>query len=318
MKRFVIRTILFVLPLMAVMIVTFSLEGGYSDAYYLRFTSPVQNGLITGNSRAAQGLMPSVINSHLDSLYDSKVYNYSFTLTSSPYGRPYFNSIKKKIDPAAKNGIFILAVDPWSISVASGNPDDERSFPEEHNFMAELDDVTSEPNFEYLLNHYSNPYYNIILRRISPRHLRIHEDGWLNVSVSMDTVAVERRAVKKFRMYQRFAQQFKYSHARMTWLQELINLLKRHGNVFLVRLPVHDEILKSEKLVIPDFNEKMNILSGQFDVPYLDLTGSNMMYRYIDGNHLHKSSSAIVSRVVAEWIKQYHAGSVHNDAIVKQ
>ena len=49
-----------------------------------------------------------------------KSFNYSFAIGYSNYGADYYNSIKKKLDPDAQNGVFILAVDPWSIAGAKG------------------------------------------------------------------------------------------------------------------------------------------------------------------------------------------------------
>jgi hypothetical protein len=58
---------------------------GYSDSFYPKFTTPKQNNLILDTSKVAQGLNPYVINKILD----IEMYNYSFSISSSPYGIKY-------------------------------------------------------------------------------------------------------------------------------------------------------------------------------------------------------------------------------------
>lgn len=316
MKPFLVKVAIFGTTLLAVGLGIFLLEGGYSDAFYLRFTSPPQTALITGNSRAAQGLKPSVINGIIDTVYATKLYNYAFTLSNSAYGKVYFNSISKKLDDSVRDGVFIVTVDPWSISVISDDPNDENTFPEKTNFLADMDNVSAEPNLDYLLNHYSDPYYNIILRRLRPSHLRLHNDGWLEVSVKMDSASVEERTLSKFKQYDRNARQFKFSETRFRYLVETIKLFKAHGDVYMVRLPVAKGLLDAENNLMPDFTPRMEALAREYDVPYLDMTPDFRNYRYTDGNHLFKSSSEKVSQKIATWIVDMKTIKLTDDALV--
>ena len=59
---------------------------GNTDPYYKRFTTPTNNSLILGVSKAAQGLQPQVFNNILNR---KDLFNYSFTISSSPYGKLY-------------------------------------------------------------------------------------------------------------------------------------------------------------------------------------------------------------------------------------
>jgi hypothetical protein len=295
------------------MAAVFLAEGGLSDSFYLRFTSPKQQSMIIGTSRAAQGLMPSVINAKLKDKISHPFYNFAFTVYHSPYGNAYFKGIQNKLDATTKNGLFIVAVDPWSISVESDQPNDENLFPERSNFLASLHNVSMNPNVEYLLNFYGDPYYNILLRRFKPSHLRLHDDGWLEASVDMDSVTVKKRTKAKLEKY-RYANaaRYRFSDVRFEYLNKIISLLKQHGEVYLVRLPVHQKMLEIESGLMPDFNEKIRMLISKHELRYFDMTQNGQKYAYTDGNHLHKSSSKIVSKEVADWITSFQIAHQKN------
>jgi hypothetical protein len=55
-------------------------------------------------------------------------FNFSFTIVDSPYGPIYHYAIKRKINENSKSSIFILSVDPWSISSTTKNPNDYKNF----------------------------------------------------------------------------------------------------------------------------------------------------------------------------------------------
>ena len=303
MRKLLLKVGLFVIPLLVVIWVVFSLEAGGSDEFYLKFAMPKQRGLILGNSKAAIGIVPHVVTKNLNSR-DSQLFNYSFTLTSSPYGKAYLESVRRKLADDTRDGIFILAVDPWSLSVMSENPEDETTFPENHNFLGELEDVSSSPNLHYLMEYYPTHYYNIILRRFRPRHLRLHENGWLEVSVNMDSAVVAGRLSRKIKIYEDYGRRFRFSNKRLAYLGEMIDFLKTHGSVYLVRLPTDARIFSIEHAFDPSFDAKMSMLSAVKSVPYLNFTVKENNYQYTDGNHLEKKSAMAVSREIAEWINE--------------
>ncbi len=305
MKGFLINTIIFSTLVLGSCLTVFFMEEGQSDPFYVRFTTPEQEALITGNSRAAQGLIPSVLNEQLSKagVKSPPLFNYSFTLSNSPYGKVYLNSIKKKVAGTSTGGLFIVAVDPWSISVESETPDDDSTFPEADNFLAQLEDVSSSPNIDYLLNYYPDPYYNILLRRLRPNNLFLHDDGWLEVTVKMDSGIVEKRSKSKFKQYAKNAATFKFSNTRLQYLKETIRFFQQHGEVYLVRLPIPLEMQEVERILMPDFQDKIAGVVKECQVPYYDFTVDDpQSYLYTDGNHLYKTSAKEVSNKVASWI----------------
>ena len=176
MKRFIKECIVFVSLVIVFVIFIFFQADGYSDPFYLRFTSPRQNAMILGTSRAAQGLQPQIFKEALG----VDIYNYSFTAKHSPYGPVYLNSIKKKLNVEGKEELFILAIDPWSISSLSDDPDNITSFRELDGCLANTEQVCRKPNFQYLLNNFDNLYYEILFK---DKQMLLHENGWLEISI---------------------------------------------------------------------------------------------------------------------------------------
>jgi len=276
-------------------------EGGFSDAYYLRLTTPKQQSLVVGTSRAAQGIMPTVLNKMLSGHYTHPVFNYAFTVTHSPYGKAYFKSIKNKLDTTVRDGLFIVTVDPWSLS-ASRKENETHVFEEQNTFMGGVANVSANPNLDYLLNYYGEPFYTIISDRFFPRPMHLHEDGWLQVTVAMDSNSVAKRKTQQLREYTKKAKELQFSDGRLDFLEKTLGYLKGHGDVFLVRLPVSREMLQVENSLKADFNSSMQSLASRYAIPFLDMTQSCNDCIFNDGHHLNQKSSPEVTAYIAEQI----------------
>ena len=271
---------------------------GYNDPFYKRFTTPPQKSLIIGNSRAAQGIQPQVLNNKLNR---DDLYNYSFTLLHSPYGPSYYHSIIKKLNPFTRNGIFIVTVDPWSISSNCTNPNDTTSYRELGLCVNKVKYPNKKPNFDYILNCYDGHFFNLLTQTEKKTYL--HNNGWLEVNVNMDSVAVVNRTNTKIYTYKNNNLPFyNYSSIRMEYLGKIVEKLKKHGKVYIVRLPVCKEILMIDNLVVDNFDQKMHNLANSKKVPYLNLTNLQDNLDFTDGNHLYKSSGMIVSNKIADFI----------------
>ncbi|MCU0370223.1 MAG: hypothetical protein MUC31_02320, partial [Bacteroidales bacterium] len=250
MKKFLIEVLVFLVILLTSFYLIFLRADGKTDAFYLRLTTKKQHSLILGNSRAAQAIKPSVLN---DVLSRNDLFNYSFSIHLSPYGPTYLNSIKRKLDQDTKDGIFILSVDPWSISTVSADPNDTAKFGELKMFLGKIRHVNLYPNVPYLFSSYDKPYYNLLLNAKSPTTL--HRDGWLEVNVTMDSAKVKRRIERKISQYRKGnLPTHKFSEVRLEYLIKTIEYLKNFGKVYLVRLPVITEIMAIEQELIPDFD----------------------------------------------------------------
>ena len=272
------------------------LRGGV-DAFYGRFASPAAGSLVLGTSRAAQGIRPAVLAARLGGQFEGPLLNYAFTLTHSPYGPAYLASIRRKLRPAVRNGLFIVAVDPWSLSAAgrAGKTAVEQ-FPEANSFIGQLREVSQSPNLAYLTRYQTKPLYRLPLDFATATE-RLHPDGWLEVNIGLDSAQVRARTARKLLDYQQLAATQHLSAGRLAALRQTIEFLKPHGRVVLVRLPVGPGLLALEQVYQPGFDAQMRQLAAGFTVQYVDYSAAH--YATTDGNHLQKAASETFSQQLA-------------------
>lgn len=295
MRKFILHISFLVLCTAASILIIFTFANGSSDEFYLKLTTPKQQNLILGTSKAAQGVQPQVLNKILNKTF----FNYSFSLFASPYGKTYLNSIKQKLDTTAKNNIFILTVDPWSICSTTQNPNDSLHFRENKSFLNSVRNVNRNPNFKYLIYHFQGSYYQLLFNT-SPALL--HNDGWLEVNLNTDNKEVERRTQFTVNDYSEKLSDYAYSDVRFAYLIKTIHYLNTYGEVYLVRLPVHPDLMKVENTLMPDFN---TVIQRAIEISdgYIDFSDSNSAYNYTDGVHPDKESGKKLSAALANRIK---------------
>lgn len=304
MNRFLIKSLLFLVFGISVLFAVLSAENGNADPFHLKLVGPKQQSLIIGNSKAAQGLIPDVLDRILENNQYPRFFNFSFAVNMSSFGSVYKESIQAKLDPNTDNGLFIIAVDPWSLMGDENDPENEKLFPDWELPLAVVNVNSSKPNISYLINWYPYPNYEILLRRWRPANEILHSNGWLEVRLPMEESDKQGRLVEKLRQFTDLKEKNKFSNLRFRYLSETVQFLKRHGRVFLVRIPSHPIILQLEEEMIPDFNYLMAKLHIYENVNYLDLSVNAKDYDYTDGIHLHQSSSYKISYVVGNWIKR--------------
>ena len=295
------------------------LRRGYVDAFYARFTGPPAGSLVLGTSRAAQGIKPGVLAAQLQR-DEGPWLNYAFTLAESPYGPGYLSSIQRKLAPGTKNGLFVLAVDPWSLSL----PKDVKRgkypflskagtlqrlaggkgpviFPEEQSMVSQLADVSQNPNLDYLAHYLRKPFYQLLLNADTAHVVeRLHPDGWLEIALpppSADTALLRRRTADKLATYRKLAANSSFSEDRYYGLLETIRFLQQHGQVVLVRLPTGAQMAELEKQYIPGFDNRMRSFTDISHVPYLNYL--DQPYPTNDGNHITRQAAEQFSQRLA-------------------
>ncbi len=304
MKQFLIKITLFAFAVGLSILLVFSMADGYSDALYMRFATSQKQSLILGTSRAAQGLIPSEIAKIISpSNSMGEFYNYGFSITHSPWGPTYLASIKKKIRPATKDAIYILAVDPWTLSSTTKNPDDSSHFEELDHAVANVQAVNMNPNLFYLTNYYFDPYVYILWRKwIHPRGF-INNDGWLEISIEMDSASVKEREDRLITNYtNNNLVRYHFSDLRFVYLEKTIDFLKTHGKVYLVRMPLHRRMFEIEQKLMPNFESLINSLCVTMKVDYFNYVDELNTYKFTDGNHLYKTSAKKLSIDLAKRI----------------
>jgi hypothetical protein len=299
MKKFLIRTSLFCLA--AIVICTcylalFGLRyGNQFDAYYQRLTQYHPEGLIIGTSRAAQALEPEFISSN--------IYNFSFTIAHASYDMSYFNFIKKyhpiTNSSPDKKLIHILAVDPWSVRTSHEKMDEIYNH---GSFTEELLLPPMNPNLEYLARFGGKALYFDF-----KNYGQINKNGRLEVTPSGKETpeGFQKKLAQKLESY-REKSEFKNgytSEKRLQVLRDLIQYLQQDGEVYLVRIPVHPEMLALENQICPEFNSVIQRVASEMKTPYFMLT--DFSYETTDGNHIKNKESKRISEQIRDSIKVY-------------
>ena len=315
MHRFLKNIFIVSLFIIALHLILGALADGSTDNFYLRFTSSKQNSLIIGTSRSAQGIHPNILDSVLNLEENNGIYNYSFSINNSSYGKEYYYAIKNKINESAKNGLFIITVDPWAISSDTTLNDNEIDI---ESIFYSKKHYNSYPNYEYLIKNYKKGWGNILLKRIESNILirnqnslskikgaftYLRKDGLLEVYTSMDSTYVKQNIQKKVYNYNTSMSSNKFSKFRFLYLRKTIQLLKKHGEVYLVRMPVHTSLFKIEDSFDPQFDKRIMNLANKTNVDYLNFADNATQYSYTDGNHLYINDAKIFSNQLAERIK---------------
>ena len=278
-----------------------ALRRPYLDAFYNRFTAPPAASLVLGTSRAAQAVLPGVLRARLGERYAGPWLNYAFTLYQSPYGPSYLASIRRKLAPATRHGLFVVAVDPWSLSVAQPTGAYKPvAFPEDQLMIGQLRRVNQNPNLDYLAHYLNFPLYRALLRDTAAAVERLHADGWLEIALPSPLATPARtrqREAERLATYRQLATTSQPSAARLASLRQLLVFLKPHGRVVLVRVPTGRAMTALEAAYQPNFTQLMRQTSAALGVPYLDYAGQP--YLTTDGNHLWRGAARAFSQRLA-------------------
>jgi len=303
MKKFVINIIVLLISVsLSISLYFFFTLGGTSDFYYLRVSSPRQKSMVLGSSRAAQGIQPSYFNKSTVG-FDKPMYNFSFTIDDSRYGEVYLKAIKHKLDSSTHNGFFILEVNPLMISCHHSNiSDDPKLFAENKMLLNTVSSFTSNPNFEYIFKFIASPYSRLSIYTLVDK-INLNDDGWLEISVSMNSKSIKERTKLKVDYYKNIIPLNRNSPTRLLYLKKTIAFLQNYGKVILVRLPICEDIYQLEQNLMPGFDTKMDSLSSEFGVPYLNLISNFDKYETTDGNHLDKKTGKKIADTIIFSIK---------------
>ncbi|QNF35293.1 hypothetical protein HUW51_22180 [Adhaeribacter swui] len=278
---------------------------GHLDTNYTRLTTNKAPSLIIGTSRAAQGILPVMFKD-----VAPQMQNFAFTIMHTPFGPTYFDLISRKLKKDTRNGLFIIAVDPWAVSSLNQEETKSGELRENKVFTSKISLVNFNPNLEYILRYYSQPFYTVFVKEMydvikkGTPDTKLHKDGWLEVNVPVDAASVKRRLPGKLKVYQKYVRDAAIQPIRMQYLERTINLLDKHGQVFLVRLPVSKEMKEIENQYSPDFDKLMEKMARKHGVNYLNYFHDSGEYLTVDGNHLYKESGKAISLKLASDIKQ--------------
>ncbi len=250
------------------------------------------------------GINPEKINSKVQPI--NPIYNFAITEIQSSFGEIYYKGIQKKLDKTSNNSIFIIAADPWSISIDNRIEIENKKYKEQGSTLDKVKNINQNPNLQYLFQTYSLSWGSIFINMAKDNDKpdwTPQKNGWLKVNASYDSTTFMPRIYDKIKSFREYKMpNFEFSPNRYSYLEKTIQLLQKHGNVFLVRIPVFPEIRDIEKEYMPDFDNKIELLANKYGIKYFNQFDCNQ-FDYYDGHHLIGSSANKFSMDLATIIK---------------
>jgi hypothetical protein len=309
MGKFLLKTALYFSLLAAIALLyllLIYLKPQLVDDFYYRFTTPKASSLILGSSRSAQGIKPSVINKRICT-EENKIINHSFAIGPSSIGPNYYKEVTQKLKDSNTNGVFIISVDPWTLSTSIKNiNDDSTQFFEVRKelFVGNLKSSSTNPNMDYLYTYWNNkfsPFGMLFKQAINYKNMLIlHEDGWLEMDIDMTPAVVEHRIQSSTIEYS--SKEDKLSETRFFFLEKIISLLLKHGDVYLVRMPVSLPMAELEEMRFPEFDNKIQNISNKYQLKYINFIGVSGDFKTTDTHHLFKDEAERFTNLLCDSI----------------
>ncbi|WP_228455300.1 hypothetical protein [Chryseobacterium sp. Tr-659] len=304
MKEFLFKISFYIIGIAAVLLFLGSYADGNTDDNYMHFAVKKPHNIILGDSRGAQGIVPEVLKTKLSVPFD----NFSLNIGDSPYGQVYLKALKRKLDPDTKDGIFIVTVSPWNLSLNELIPNEE-DFPEKRSPLNNMYFYDWTYNYEYLLKNYTRSWFKIYMEResaVGRSNTFLHKDGWMEVNVNMHKDSIAARTAKKTREYEvQERKNYYLSPQRLAALNEIIGFLRTRGRVCLVRIPTSKNLTDIENRKFPQFKKIIQDISHKQNVKYYDFSEDFYKYVYTDGNHMYKESGKKLTSRIADSLKSF-------------
>tara|TARA_R110002033_G_scaffold143840_2_gene181943 strand:- start:15164 stop:16027 length:864 start_codon:yes stop_codon:yes gene_type:complete len=279
--------------------------GGNIDYFYNKFTTPKAKSMIIGDSRSMQGIQPTIINHKLKTEnFELPILNYSFTIAQAPIGPLYAESILKKLDNSSKEGMFIISMTPWMLASDNNKFDNNLGeFREEGAPPHNMNFVSMNPNYEYLLKNLNYFHFKALFRQTST----MHKDGWLEEINLPDSPEVFNSWKKNQQhIFEKMIAEYVVSSLRLKSLDDLIKRLKKHGKVYIVRMPIDLDFLAMENSFYKGFDNDMKTVSKKNNILYINFNnGSANSFKTYDGHHLDKKGGAIFTEILCDSVLKY-------------
>jgi len=266
----------------------------YIDIFYVRFITPRQSSLILGDSRAAQGLVPSVINQSSRFSF----FNYAFTASYSPFCEDYFISIKDKLTQNIEGQIFIISIGPTQFTSYETTTARTTS-----SYLSSIKSVNGNGfiNLPYFLSVNRKPLIYGFFNRVIGTAVT-HKDGWLQQRlVYVSPGEREERYTSGIIRFENSISARFWDDLKWNSFCDIVDFLKDNGAiVILIRMPTSSDIAILENLYFPDFNDRFNSYCMEDQIYFLDHSSLSNSYNTIDGNHLTDESAIEYSEYLSE------------------
>lgn len=285
------KTLIILLPLLfaSALIVWIGVNKVNHMSDFQRLTVRASSAII-GTSRASR-LSDSTLNSELGYDY-STVYNLAFNNGVSPYGPFYNDFLTNKIETFSDSlNLFILCIDPWSLSENMEISDKPEKFREAQSIITfkQKEDFSA---VRYFFNHYKKSPFTLFMPT---------KEGYAHYEVAPPESLSKKITAAKIASYQRrHVRKKKLNQIRIESFIELVSYLSEKGQVILVRLPVSKEMKELEETYIADFNQLIKSLMTAKNTYFLDFYPYNSNFECPDGDHLLKKDAIKISQMIAE------------------
>ncbi len=307
LKKFILKLLLFTMGFIGLYcFFVDKLSKGHVDEYYNKFTQEA-GGLIIGISRANIGISPYVIEEELINI-EKPIINFAINSYQSGFSEVYFNAIREKIKNRTNKGIFIISINPGNFSAFS-NIDDDILTTDSNTILGKTKNVASNPNYNYIINNYSEPLYNAFYSR-KPEHQISHNNGWNEIILYTEHDTITNNTIKYWksltikRNIKRVNTDEK-SQYRIDSFIKLIKFLKEEGHVFVIRIPADTDIIKFENDVWQGFDKEFDSITKKYNVPYFNYSNKSDEYKTYDGSHLESESAKKFTKQLSLDIKNY-------------
>ncbi len=271
------------------------------DIYYIKCSSPKKCSIITGTSRAAEGIVPSVFNAK-KTRFDS-LYNFAFNLGVSPYGPTYFKAIRDKVDTSSTNNshrLFIITIDPWAVSGKKNVADEAKNFKEKNSFLGTMTSFSSAPNLSYFYATHKRPLYHFLFNGDNGGKIDLNGGQRISHTETLSEKFIMSHTRAKMSHYRKkVAQTNQVSPLRITYFTKIIKWLQKYGSVHVVRLPVSAQMAKLEHEYAPGFSDQIMHICAMQKIPFHDFLSMSSDSLCYDGNHLqHKAASDFTQQLI--------------------
>lgn len=287
------------------------LSKDYVDVYYKKFTQKA-GGLIIGISKASKGINPAIIEEKLSVLnYDKPIINFALNSSNSLYGEVYLEAIKKKLNPKINKQLFILSVSPVAFAALKDlNPEDIYKMDKNHTVLGKVNQVSSKPNYNYILNTYEQPLYNALHPYEKWTFFKLHDNGWVETTRTTDKDTIREVDTKfwKFKVSELFKNQLDFQEVSTYRIDSFIKILiflKSKGDVFIINMPEDQEFLDMEKMFWPDFEQKIDSIASKYNTPFFNYSKLNHKFKTYDGVHFDTANAIEFTEMLSEDIYNY-------------
>lgn len=309
MKNLILKAVLFC-SLMAIgyFLLVDKLSKGFVDMTYLKFTQEA-GSLVIGLSRADLGIDPQTVEEQLIGFSDSGPL-INFASNQYNFGETYLNAIKKKLNSSPDNRIFIITVSPGSFTAPKGFGAKGILSLDSKTAIGKTKDFTSYPNYSYIINCYGSGLYTALIENRDWDNLTPHDNGWNEISLESNSTPIGTELIEYWKRqnlayYGRKLSMIEVKPYRKEWFVKTIEFLQSEGSVYLVRMPVDQEILNFENQSWEGFSTYIQDVASERNIPYFDYSHRSGRFATYDGSHLYSETAKEFSAQLAQDIQGY-------------